>query len=113
MFELLNVIIEKLKNSNRCNVLGMFENALANNYFTFYQYKKIAQKVTEDFKKHLYSFSIESHAELIKFLITQPGSNDEEYFTKLVEFFEKKDDISDSSLDLLYNRLSSTNFAFN
>jgi hypothetical protein len=84
MFELLNVIVEKLKNSNKCNILGMFENAVNNNYFTFFQYKKIALKVVEDFKKYFYSFSIESHSELIRFLITQPGMNDEEYFTKIV-----------------------------
>lgn len=84
MSELLNVIIEKLKNSNRCNILGMFENVLNNNYFTFYQFKKIAQKVTEDFKKYVNSFSIESHIEFIKFLISQPGQNDEEYYAKVV-----------------------------
>lgn len=76
MSELLNVISEKLKSSNKCNILGLFENALNNNYFSFYQFRKIGQKVVEDFKKFINVFSIESHAELIKFLISQPGLND-------------------------------------
>ena len=113
MFELLNVIIEKLRSCNRCNILGFFENALNNNYFSFFQFRTIGQKVVEDFKKYVHTFSIESHAELIKFLISQPGLNDEEYFSKIVEHFERRDDTSDSSLDQLYNRLSNTNFKFN
>ncbi len=84
MSELLTIVSEKLKSSNRCNVLGLFDNALDNNYYSFYQYKKIVQKVVDDFKKYVYVYSIESHAELIRFLISQPGMNDEEYFTKII-----------------------------
>lgn len=46
-------------------------------------------------------------------MISQPSLNDEEYYTKVVQFFERQDDTSDGALDQLYNRLSLTNFKFN
>jgi hypothetical protein len=59
--------------------------------------------------KKIYRYSIETHCEMIKFIVTQQGLSCNDYYKRLVEHFENA---SDYFTDKLFFRLAHTTYAF-
>lgn len=78
--EILTNLVEKLAFFDRIDINGIFSNALDKGFYTFSQYKRLAEKAIEEFRRKMGSYSVESHMELIRFLISQPTLNPREYY---------------------------------
>ena len=96
----------------RCDITGAFTNALDINFYHFYQFKKITEKVKDEYHKKINSFSIDAHLELIRFIISQPNLNPTEYYTDVADYALKREDMPEHIYELLLLRLAATNFAF-
>jgi hypothetical protein len=109
---MLNIIVAKLNNFDRVDIIGFLQNALDNNLYHFNQYKKITDKLIEQFRKRLDAFSIDTHLALIKFIISQPGFNPKEYYIELIEFAEKQKGVSEGQYEQILLRLANTKYRF-
>jgi hypothetical protein len=94
------------------DITGIINNALDRGYFIFTQYHKLAEKLIEQLKSRVYSWSIETHLELIRFIVSQPNLNPKDYYSELVAFAEKRDDINETSFEQILLRLANTNYRF-
>lgn len=72
----------------------MLQNALEHKFYTFYQFRKITELLIEDYKKRISNYEIENHFELIKFIVSQPNLNPTDYYEQLVDYANKREDIS-------------------
>jgi hypothetical protein len=72
----------------------------------------LSERLVEEHRKKIGFFTIESHIELIKFIISQPGMNPREYYSELADFAKRRDDVSEYSYDQLLIHLASTNHLF-
>jgi hypothetical protein len=68
--------------------------------------------VIDEFRKRIGLYSIETHMEFLKLVISQPNLNSREYYNELVDFAERRDDISDNQYEQLLVRLATTNYSF-
>jgi hypothetical protein len=102
--------VEKGKNLETLDLSGVFQNALEGNFFHFSQFRKIAEKAIEEHSNRLSSYSVESHMELIKFIISQVGLNPRDYYTRLADYTRRNEDTQQYENLLL--RLASTNHQF-
>lgn len=110
--EILNAVVTKNIYFDRINFSGIFQNALDHNIFYFSQYRKFTEKVVENFKSKISWWSIESHLSLIRFIVSQPGLNPNDYYNELVAFAEKREDISEGQFEQVLLRLANTNYRF-
>lgn len=76
----MNTFTEKLVSFDRIDINGIFSNALDKGFYNFHQFKRLTEKAIEEFRRKLGNYSIESHIELIRFIITQPTLNPREYY---------------------------------
>lgn len=109
---MLNVVVAKLNYFERVDIIGLLQNALDNNLYHFNQYRKVTEKLIEQFKKRLDGFSIDTHLALIKFIISQPGINPKDYYTELADFAEKQRDVSEGQYEQVLLRLANTTYRF-
>jgi hypothetical protein len=84
--ELLNNAVAKLNFLDRVDVASLFQNALDHNFYHFSQYKRLAEKIIELFKGKIDYWSIDSHLEVIKFIISQPNLNPKDYYNDIVAY---------------------------
>jgi hypothetical protein len=59
--EILSNFVNKLKGFDRIDIIGILRNALDKNFYHFTYYKKLTEKVIEEYRKRLNYYSIEAH----------------------------------------------------
>jgi hypothetical protein len=109
--ELLNNFIAKFKSADRIDLIGLMQNAYEKNIFSFYQYKKVTERIIEEYRKKIHNFSVDNHLELIKFIVTQPNLNPTDYYNELVAYADKRD-ITETQFEQILLRLAHTNYKF-
>jgi hypothetical protein len=110
--EMLNTVVAKLSYLERVDLPGLFQNALHHNFYHFSQFRKLTEKVVEQFRGRINGWSIETHLDLVRFIISQPGLNPKDYYAELVAFAEKRDDVSEVLFEQILLRLANTNYRF-
>lgn len=102
--------MEKSKTLETLDLVGVFQNALESNFFHFSQFRKITEKAIEEYSNRVGSYSVESHMELIKFIISQTNLNPRDYYTRLADYIRRNEDTQ--QYENLLVRLASTNHLF-
>jgi hypothetical protein len=59
--EILSNFVNKLKGFDRIDITGILRNALDKNFYHFTHYKKLTERVIEEYRKRLNYYSIEAH----------------------------------------------------
>lgn len=78
--EILNQLLANLKVFDKLDVTTILNNALDNNFYGFSQFRKLTDRLIEEYRTRINSYSIDSHLELVKFIISQPAVNPLEYY---------------------------------
>lgn len=72
--------------------------------------KKIAEKILNYLKNKIGQHSLNTHLQVLKFIITQPSLNPEDYYNALVTHV--KEEYSDNEVENILFRLCFTNYQF-
>lgn len=87
----------------------LLANALENNFYNIGQFKKLTERLIDEYRKRMSIYSVDSHLELLKFIISQPGINPLEYYNELASYAKRGDD---QHYETVLLRLATTNYHF-